>query len=67
MSQHIVSIPIPQYLYDRIQQAAKTSQRSVEKTLVDSLDLLFGDNPDMDVDSFETFTDDQLWAMCIGV
>jgi hypothetical protein len=55
----------PREIYERAQQIARASNRSVESVLLDGLALLFGTLPDADVspDALKDYSDEQLWAV----
>lgn len=65
MSQPTVELQIPPEIYERAQQIAKVSNRSIESILIDGLTLLFGTLPDKGVspESLKDYTDEQLWAI----
>jgi hypothetical protein len=66
MSDEAVLLQIPSALYERMRQVAEDSDRRVENVLLDSLILLYGDLPtdnELNPQTLETFTDDQLWAI----
>lgn len=65
MSQSIVELQIPAEIYERAQQIASDSNRSLESVLLDGLALLFGDLPDTSLspDALKDYTDEQLWAV----
>ena len=68
MSQQPVLLNLPDELYERIQQIAEESQRSVEAVMLESLDLLFSQkSPNDDLDTMLTalskYTDEELWAL----
>lgn len=65
MSQSTVELHIPTDVYERAQQIARESNRSIESVLLDGLNLLFGtlSTIDLSPDVLETYTDEQLWAM----
>jgi hypothetical protein len=64
MSQQPVTVELPDDLYERIQQAAEESNRSVETVLVESLNLLFGEpSSDPNISALKDYSDEQLWAV----
>lgn len=65
MSDQPVLIHVPDTLYERIQQIAEDSHRSVETVLLESLDILFADvnlSPN-DMSELQAYSDEQLWAV----
>jgi len=65
MPHAILELPIPPAIYERAQEIATTSNRTVESVLLDGLALLFGALPDKQTtpDELQAYNDDQLWAM----
>ena len=65
MSQSTIELQIPPEIYERAQQIAAESNRSVESVLLDGLTLLFGALPDAGIlpDELKNYTDEQLWAI----
>ena len=65
MSQSTIELELPAEVYERAQQIAKDSNRSVESVLLDGLTLLFGTLPDtgLSPDTLKSYTDEQLWAV----
>jgi hypothetical protein len=68
MSQQPVQLELPDELYERIQQVAEESNRSLESVLVESLQLLFS-QPSLSNDltanlaELVNYSDEQLWAI----
>jgi predicted DNA-binding protein len=65
MGQQSIVLDLPDNLYERIQQIADQSDRSLETLLLESLDLLFGNTPDtnLSVSTLDALSDVQLWAV----
>jgi hypothetical protein len=65
MSDQPVLINLPDQLYERIQQVAEASERSIEAVLLESLDILFAnDVPDTtEPGELSSYADEQLWAI----
>lgn len=65
MVQSTIKLQIPTAIYERAQQIATNSNRSIESVLLDGLALLFGDLPDTSItpDTLTTYSDAQLWAV----
>jgi hypothetical protein len=63
MSQSSISLELPPELYERIQEAAQNTNRSLESVLVDSLTLIFGEALDTSPDALDAWSDDQLWVV----
>lgn len=65
MSQSTIELELPAEVYERAQQIARDSNRSVESVLLDGLALLFGMLPDtgLSPDALRDYTDEQLWAV----
>jgi len=65
MSQPTVELELPTEIYERAQQIARDSQRSVESVLLDGLTLLFGQLPgaSLSLDALASYEDEQLWAL----
>lgn len=65
MSQSTIELELPAEVYERAQQIARHSNRSVESVLLDGLALLFGTLPDagLSPDVLRDYTDEQLWAV----
>lgn len=65
MSQSTIELELPAEVYERAQEIAKDSNRSVESVLLDGLTLLFGTLPDtgLSPDTLKSYTDEQLWAV----
>ena len=66
MSKKTITLDIPDDLYQRIEQAAEGSERSLESVMLESLGMIFDanllQNPE-DVDQLEQLADAQLWAI----
>lgn len=62
MSQQTVSLDLPEELYERVNRVAQDTNRPVERVLLESLDLLFGDSADV-MESLDSYSDEQLWAV----
>ena len=58
-------IDLPSDVYERAQQIAQASDRSVESVILDGLRLLFGKLPETNLspDELTAYRDDQLWAI----
>lgn len=70
MSEQPVLLQLPEELYQRVLQITEESQRPLESVLVESLALMFGELPDRNnftPQTFETLTDEQLWAIVYRV
>lgn len=65
MSQSTIELQLPSKIYERAQQIAKDSNRSVESVLLDGLTLLFGELPNTELspDALIDYGDEQLWAV----
>lgn len=68
MAQKVVTLELPDTLYESVSEAAEASQRPVESLLVESLNILFQPPPqtsDMqsELDALVSHTDAQLWAV----
>lgn len=66
MERQLVSVQIPQHLYERMRQIAQDSHRPLETVLLDSLTILYDDHFDLaslSPDDLSDFSDDQLWAL----
>lgn len=67
MGQKIITLQIPDELYERLQEAAESSQRSPETVLLESLDLLLSPpsipNIDEPLAELSSYSDTQLWAV----
>lgn len=61
----VYELQIPSEIYERAQQIAKDTDRSIESILLDGLTLLFGSLPDKRVspETLQDYTDQQLWAI----
>lgn len=62
MSQQTVSLDLPEELYERINRVAQDTNRPVERVLLESLDLLFGDSADA-TEALDSYSDEQLLAV----
>jgi hypothetical protein len=58
----IVSIELPLSIYERLQQEAEQSSRSIEEVLVENLALLSGESI-MELTVQDSFSDEKLWAI----
>lgn len=66
MSRQPVLLQLPEELYERVREAAKTSNVPLERVLLDSLTLIFGELPgeaEFAPETLKTFSDEQLWAL----
>jgi hypothetical protein len=65
VSHSAIELQIPPEIFERVQQIANASNRSVEAVLVDGLTLLFGTLADASIapDELNQYTDEQLWAV----
>ena len=68
MADKIVTLHIPDALYERVQQVAAASERPFESVVVESLDELFtqidrAQNVDSALDALQEYEDFQLWAV----
>lgn len=64
MSEKLITLPIPDELYERMQEAAAASERSLEDVLLETLGVAF--QTDVDFPSLEAlgkYTNEQLWAV----
>jgi hypothetical protein len=65
MNHKTITLNVPEELYERVQEAAEASDRSLETVLLESMDVLFRRSPnDLDelLKNLPTYTDAQLWA-----
>lgn len=60
MSEQVITLHLPDYLYERIRQMAQSTDRPIESLMIDGLSSLFGDIPTANLDQLTT---DQLWAV----
>lgn len=64
MTNRTLTIQIPEEMYERAQQVAEESHRSIESVVLNTLALLYGALPEeVDLTPLETFTDEQLWRI----
>lgn len=62
MTDRTWTIQISKEIYERAQQVAKESHRSIESVVVEGFSLLHGPLPiEVDLAEFESLTDDELW------
>lgn len=61
MSDHSITIQLPQSAYERLQAMAQISNRPIEHIAMEQLVLGLDDIPDQSV--FDGLSDDQLWAV----
>lgn len=61
----MIELKIPPSIYERAEQIARESDRSIESVLLDGLQLLFGDLPDTSLqpESLAEYSDEELWAV----
>lgn len=66
MTHKTITLNVPDELYERVQEAADASERSLETVLLESLDVLFG-RPADDMETLLTllpnYSDAQLWGL----
>jgi predicted transcriptional regulator len=59
-----IELNIPSEIYDRAQQIARASNRSVEAVILDALGLLFSASiAEIEPDMLHIYSDEQLWAI----
>jgi hypothetical protein len=60
-----IELQVPTEIYERAEQIAKESNRSVEKVLLEGLSLLFGTSEQDEIKSqdLQAYTDERLWAI----
>ena len=65
MKQAKVELQLSPKIYQRAQEIAQTSNRSLETVLLEGLSLLFGELPPLDLmpDQLMAYDDEQLWAL----
>ncbi len=66
MSDKLITLQIPDDLYERVEQAARASQRSPETVLLESIDVLFGtssDDLEQTLAAMSAYSEAQLWAV----
>lgn len=68
MTQNLVTLNLPDELYERVQREADARQRSIESLVVETLDILFDHtvqplNLDQELEELADYTDTQLWAV----
>jgi hypothetical protein len=59
MSQFSISFELPTEIYERIQEVAQNTNRSLESVVVDSLTLIFGRTPELMPDLLNEISDDK--------
>lgn len=65
MNKATIELQLPDEVYERARQIAGETNRSVEAVLLDSLNLLFSDLPNLEInpDDLWRYSDEQLWAI----
>ena len=65
MEEPTVELKVPAAIYERAEAIASESDRSAESVILDSLSLLFGALPDMELEpeALKNFEDEQLCAL----
>ena len=65
MSKATIELQLPDEVYERAQQIAGETNRSVEAVLADSLTLLFGGLAEAKIqpETLTSYSDEQLWAV----
>jgi len=65
MSKATIELQLPDEVYERARQIAGETNRSVEAVLLDSLNLLYSDLPNLNInaDDLGRYSDEQLWAI----
>ena len=65
MKQATVELQLSPKIYQRAQEIAQTSNRSLETVLLEGLSLLFGELPTLNLtpDMLTTYGDEALWAL----
>ncbi len=65
MSKATIELQLPDEVYERAQQIAGETNRSVEAVLADSLTLLFGGLAEVEIqpETLTSYSDEQLWAV----
>jgi hypothetical protein len=59
-----IELNIPSEIYDRAQQIARDSNRSVETVMLDALGLLFSASiAEIEPNTLHVYSDEQLWAI----
>ncbi|MDX2075964.1 MAG: hypothetical protein SFZ02_06005 [bacterium] len=61
MSDHTITLNLPQHLYERLNELAQTNKRPIESVAIEQLSLAFDNIPDLS--AFIGLSDDQLWAV----
>ncbi|HRF98178.1 MAG TPA: hypothetical protein PLZ51_23385 [Aggregatilineales bacterium] len=61
MSDHTITLNLPQHLYERLYELAQTNQRPIESVVIERLSLGLDDIPDQSI--FDDMPDDQLWEI----
>lgn len=64
MRQSLVELQLPPDIYERAQQIASESNRSIESVLLDSLAFLFGTSDShISIDDLKNYSDQELWVV----
>ncbi|KAB2854590.1 MAG: hypothetical protein F9K46_16735 [Anaerolineae bacterium] len=64
MTQQLVTLQIPQEIYERAREIGEASDLSAEQVLLDGLTTLYGDLPkDLSEEAITHLSDEQLWAL----
>lgn len=64
MTQQLVTLQIPQEIYEQAREIGEASDLSAEQVLLDGLTTLYGDLPkDLSEEAITRLSDEQLWAL----
>ena len=64
MSQKLITLPISDELYERLQETAEASDRTVEEVLLETIDVTFQTNPDLvPLEALVNYSNEQLWGV----
>ena len=63
MTQATIELQVPAELYERAEQLAKESNRSVEAVLLEGLSLVFGLKNPPEPEEILNYNDEELWAI----
>jgi len=64
MSQKLITLPISDELYERLQETAEASDRTVEEVLLETIDVTFQTNTDLaPLEALTNYSNEQLWGV----
>ncbi|MEP7291560.1 MAG: hypothetical protein ABI835_07235 [Chloroflexota bacterium] len=64
MSQKSITIPMPDELYERVQEIAEASDRSIEEVLLETLGEVFQSDADLPpLEALSAYSVERLWAI----